>query len=120
MEPINALTLLSAILGSTVLGGVLTAFMMRAKTRAEASKTESDKMISEADFVTKKYKELYAMLEKSNEELEKQNEKLENEIIRSKKEESICRNTLQEYKERLDKQEVKISELEAIVKNLSN
>ena len=115
---LNAITILGMCLGSTVLGAVAQAFMIRAKTRAEASKTESDQRISEADFLTKKYKELYDMLEVQNRELEKQNDKLENEIIRSKKEETICRNTLHDYKTRLDGQEKKITELEELVKSL--
>lgn len=115
---LNAITILGMCLGSTVLGAVAQAFMIRAKTRAEASKTESDQRISEADFLTKKYKELYDMLEVQNRELEKQNDKLENEIIRSKKEENICRNTLEDYKTRLDGQEKKITELEELVKSL--
>jgi len=115
----NAITILGMCLGSTVLGAMAQAFMNRAKTRAEASKTESDQRVNETDLITKKYKELYDMLQEQNKALEEQNDKMENEIVRSKKEENICRTTLQEYKERLDVQEKKISQLESLVKSLN-
>lgn len=124
---IDATGLLGIVLGSTVLGSFIMSLMNRAKTRAETSKTESDQRINEADFVTKKYKELLDMYEKvitelkgQGELLEAHNDKLESEIIRSKKEESICRTTLQEYKDRLDSQEIEMTELKEVVKQLKS
>jgi len=73
------LTLIAAILGSSVIGSILTLFVTRRKTAAETKKTNAEATSEEVD-TTKKVSDFLKDVQDQNVDLYKRNTQLEKEI----------------------------------------